>query len=148
MRDVALCIAKHVTDMRLGNNNAGMTLIEILVVLVIISILATIAIPQFRGMINRTKLSTAEHSLQQAMRGIWFYQTQDDSLTFPNSDMINSYSDLQDIVREYIGSLPEENTADFRFVSYAATDTSFILVGRAKDRDETVITGTNLGISH
>lgn len=134
--------------MRLNNNNAGVTLIELLVVLVIISILSAIAIPQFRGMIDRTKISTAEHSMQQAMRGIWFYQTQDDSLTFPDSDMINSYSDLQDVVLEYIGSLPEENIADFRFVSYSATDTSFILVARAKDRDETVITGTNLGINY
>lgn len=134
--------------MRLNNNNAGVTLIELLVVLVIISILSAIAIPQFRGMIDRTKISTAEHSMQQAMRGIWFYQTQDDSLTFPDSDMINSYSDLQDVVLEYIGSLPEENIADFRFVSYSATDTSFILVARAKDLDETVITGTNLGINY
>lgn len=134
--------------MRLNNNNAGVTLIELLVVLVIISILSAIAIPQFRGMIDRTKISTAEHSMQQAMRGIWFYQTQDDSLTFPDSDMINSYSDLQDVVLEYIGSLPEENIADFRFVSYSVTDTSFILVARAKDRDETVITGTNLGINY
>lgn len=132
----------------MNNNNAGVTLIELLVVLVIISILSAIAIPQFRGMIDRTKISTAEHSMQQAMRGIWFYQTQDDSLTFPDSDMINSYSDLQDVVLEYIGSLPEENIADFRFVSYSATDTSFILVARAKDRDETVITGTNLGINY
>lgn len=134
--------------MRLNNNNAGVTLIELLVVLVIISILSAIAIPQFRGMIDRTKISTAEHSMQQAMRGIWFYQTQDDSLTFPDSDMINSYSDLQDVVLEYIGSLPEENIADFRFVSYSVTDTSFILVARAKDLDETVITGTNLGINY
>lgn len=132
----------------MNNNNAGVTLIELLVVLVIISILSAIAIPQFRGMIDRTKISTAEHSMQQAMRGIWFYQTQDDSLTFPDSDMINSYSDLQDVVLEYIGSLPEENIADFRFVSYSATDTSFILVARAKDLDETVITGTNLGINY
>ena len=134
--------------MRLSNNNAGMTLIEILVVLVIISILSAVAIPQFRGMIDRTKVSTAEHSLQQAMRGIWFYQTQNDSLCFPNSDLINSYSDLADVVREYIGSLPEEDAADFRFISYSATDTSFILVAWAKDRDETVITGTNLGTSY
>ncbi len=125
-----------------------MTLIEILVVLVIISILSAIAIPQFRGMIDRAKVSTAEHSVQQALRGIWFYQTQNDSLTFPDSDMINSYSDLQDVVLEYIGSLPEENVADFRFVSYSATDTSFILMARAKDGDETLITGTNLGINH
>ncbi len=133
--------------MSLSYNNAGMTLIELLIVLVIISLLSAIAIPQFRGMIDRTKVSTAEHSMQQASRGIWFYQTENDSLTFPDSDMINSYSDLQDIVREYIGSLPEEGAADFIFVSYSATDTSFTLVARAKDRDETVITCTNLGIS-
>ncbi len=125
-----------------------MTLIEILVVLVIISILAAIAIPQFRSVIDRTKISVAEHSVQQALRGIWFYQTQNDSLTFPDSDMINSYSDLQDVVREYIGSPHEGTVADFRFASYSATDTSLIRVAWAKHRDQTVITGTNLGISH
>jgi len=140
-------MGKRLSSNKLSSNNAGMTLIELLVVLVIVAILSAIAIPQFRGMIDRTKVSTAEHSVQQAMRGIWFYQTEDDSLSFPDSDMINSYSDLQDIVREYIGSLPEEDAADFGFVSYSATRTSFILVVRAKDRDETVITGTNLGIS-
>jgi len=130
------------------NNPAGMTLIELLIVLVIVSVLSTIAIPQFRGMINRTKIATAEHSLQQTMRGIWFYQTENDSLCFPTSDMINSYDDLRDIVLEYIGSLPAPEEADFVFVSYTATDTSFVLTATAKDRDNTVIFGSNTGITH
>jgi prepilin-type N-terminal cleavage/methylation domain-containing protein len=138
---------KHSLVSRMSNNTAGMTLIELLIVLVIVSVLSAVAVPQFRGMVDRARISTAEHSVQQASRGIWFYQTENDSLSFPDSDMINSYSDLQDVVREYIGNLPEEDDADFTFISYSASDTSFTLVASAKDRDATVITCTNLGIT-
>lgn len=125
-----------------------MTLIELLVVLAFIAILASISIPRFKDMVDRAKLSAAEQELSIATRGIWFYQTQNDSLHFPDTVMINSYQDLRVTVKDYVDWPPEESRAKFTFVSYASDDTSFTLIILARDSDRTQITATNLGVSH
>ena len=60
-----------------------MTLNELQVVLIIVGILAAVAIPRFNNMINRGRISAAEQELKHATNGLWFYKTENDSLSFP-----------------------------------------------------------------
>jgi prepilin-type N-terminal cleavage/methylation domain-containing protein len=126
----------------------GMTLIELLIVLVIVAILAAMAIPRFNNMVDKTKISSAETELKHATDGLWFYKTENDSLAFPVSSLITDYNTLRALVADYIGWLPEEANAKFTFVSYTADDTSFTLRARAKDMDRTLLESSLNGIIH
>ncbi|MFC1499401.1 type IV pilin protein [Candidatus Zixiibacteriota bacterium] len=129
-------------------DTSGMTLIELLVVLVIIGILASVAVPRFNNMINRTKVSAAEQELKHASNGLWYYKTENDSLSFPPPSMITNYETLQILLRPFVGTLPEEADARFSFVSYTSADTTFSLVVRARDQERTLLTATNMGITY
>ena len=59
-------------DVVLGNSNAGITLIEMLVVSVIVAILSAISVPNVLGMLNRTRvkegIAQVEGALKEAQR--------------------------------------------------------------------------------
>ena len=129
------------------DTTSGMTLIELLIVLVILAILTAIALPRYGAIRDRAKISTAESDLYPAMRGIWLYQTENDSLHYPETGMITSHQELRQVVRDYVGLIPNEENSNFVFVSYAADDTSFTIVARAKDSSRTILTGGVGGIT-
>ena len=81
------------------------------------------------------------------MRGLFLYQTENDSSSFPTTDMIASYEDLAEVISPYVGAPAATEGAKFWFVSYAGDDTSFTLVGRARDSERTTITGTQRTIT-
>lgn len=125
----------------------GITLIELLVVLVIVAILTAIAIPRYTQVRDRARLSAAESELYQAMRGLWLYQTENDSLHYPETAMITNHDQLRRVVHDYIGLIPNTSNSNFVFVSYAADDTSFTIIARAKDSNRTTLTGGIDGIT-
>jgi len=134
-------------DSKRDPRNEGFTLIELLVTLVIIAILAAIAIPQYRTIVDKTRIAAAEYELNQCMRGLFFYQTENDTNSFPATNMITSYDDLANIIAIHIGRPPATTDAKFTFVSYAGADSGFTIVAKARDSNRTTLTGTHLGIA-
>jgi len=130
--------------MTLRKNSSGFTLIELLISLVIVALLASVAIPRFRNMASKAKVSAAEQELDQAVQGLWYYRTENDSTAFPPSSMIGSYEDLRATISDYIGWPPEESHASFTFVSYTGADTGFSLSARARDSDRTLLTADHI----
>jgi prepilin-type N-terminal cleavage/methylation domain-containing protein len=53
--------------------NNAFTLIEVLIVVIILGILATIAIPQFAKVVRRTRLAEAQTNLAAIRDAQWFY---------------------------------------------------------------------------
>ncbi len=126
----------------------GFTLIEILISLVIVALLAAIAIPQYRSITHKARISAAEYEMTLAMRGIFMYQTTNDTMAFPHTDLIQNYEDLRLVVASFIGMPPREEDSRFTFISYTADDTSFTLLARARDSDRTLMTLTNSRITY
>ncbi|MBN1294385.1 MAG: prepilin-type N-terminal cleavage/methylation domain-containing protein [Candidatus Latescibacteria bacterium] len=69
-------------------NEKGFTLVELMIVVVIIGILASIAIPKFSSLIGKTKASEAKQILGQIVQGEkTYYFTSDAYITFaPGAD--------------------------------------------------------------
>jgi prepilin-type N-terminal cleavage/methylation domain-containing protein len=126
---------------------AGFTLVEILVTLIVLAILISIGLSRYQNISDRAKVSVAEMELRDAMRGIAVYQIENDSMSYPTSSMISNHTELIEVIAPFIGSIPDAQDARFTFVSYSADDTSFALVGQARDSRRSTLTGTSRGIS-
>ena len=57
-----------------GNTDGGFTLIELMIVIVIVGVLASVAIPVFRGRINEAKWSEGKAMMGTVARAIRAYQ--------------------------------------------------------------------------
>lgn len=134
--------------MEVFKRSEGMTLIELLIVLVVVAIISSMSIPRFTNMVNKTKVTAAETELKHAQDGIQYYSTENDSMAYPVTSLITSYTELNSVVAPFIGALPPESTAKFSFVSYTGGDTSFALRVRAKDQDRTLLEANQNGIIH
>jgi prepilin-type N-terminal cleavage/methylation domain-containing protein len=75
-------------------NEKGFTLVELLVVIVIIGILASIAIPQFMGATTKAKLSEFKPVLKQAVVEYNAYYQEHDTYVTPTGDISNGNPDI------------------------------------------------------
>jgi len=50
-------------NMRMRRSSSGFTLMELLIVVIVVGILATIALPQFRNMVNRARMAEARNTV-------------------------------------------------------------------------------------
>lgn len=65
--------------------NAGFTLIELLIVVIIIGVLASIALPAFLNQQGRARITAAQSAAMDAARGCAASQVTGDTFTVPNN---------------------------------------------------------------
>lgn len=107
-----------------NSSTAGFTIVELLIVIVVIAILATISIVAFRGIQERARASEATSGLAQAKKKLELYKV--DNSTYPTSGNLASagVSD-SDVSYQYTSDGSAYClTATVGTTSYTATNTS------------------------
>lgn len=102
-------------------NQPGFTLIELMIVIAIISILATLSVPQYSRYIAKEKLRTAQSDLQ--LLSLKYEHRYQRVLTYPATQFDNS----SDFDSEIQGWIPASDPGDVNFSSVNATTSSYTL---------------------
>jgi prepilin-type N-terminal cleavage/methylation domain-containing protein len=76
---------------RLGDDEAGFTLIEVLVTLVVLAVLLAVAIPAYLGFDDRASRSTAQANLRTALPALATYYSDNDSYVGLTLAALRSY---------------------------------------------------------
>ena len=91
---------------------------------------------------DRLKIRAAQAELATIKNGLGMFQAESDVSAYPSSGSINSYSDIRSLLSPYI-RLSTEDSMSFTFVSYtSAKPDTFVLIAKAKNRNQTTITVT------
>ena len=136
-------VGKHRQPLR---RSKGFTLLELLIVLVIIGVLAAIAIPAYNKYINTAQITTAQATLNQIRITLETYyidyQDYPDSIDFTTGqDGLGRTVFEPQFVNQINGDLSSID-------SYLNTGTTYTLVVRAKNSQQTVMTLTPLDITY
>ena len=76
------------------NNRKGFTLVELMVVIVVIGILASLAIPRFMGVTEKAKLSEFKPVLKQAITLYDAYYQEHDTYVTPTGNISSGNPDI------------------------------------------------------
>ena len=76
------------------NNRRGFSLVELMVVLVVIGILASLAIPRFMGVTDKAKLSEFKPVLKQAVTLYNAYYQEKETFITPTGNISNGNPDI------------------------------------------------------
>jgi len=97
---------------------------------------------RFVSLSDRAKVGAAKAELATIKAGLGMYQAESDLSAYPSTETVTNYSELRNVLSPYV-RLPEEERVAWTFVSYtSARPDTFVLVARAKDRNQTTITVT------
>jgi type IV pilus assembly protein PilA len=104
---------------------AGFTLIELMIVVIIIAILATVAVPNFLSYRNRSRLVSVVGTSEGIRAGLANYAADSAEHTYPPSGSIASYPDLRTVLNSSGGSLPSIAVlVSISTIAYMSTDGS------------------------
>lgn len=119
---------------------------ELLIVLVIIGVLATIAIPVYNGYINKAQITTAHATLNEVRKILESYYI--DYEAYPDAiDFSTGKDDLGRTVFDPL--LVNQINGDLSSIdSYLKTGMTYTLVVRAKDSNHTIMTLTPQDITY
>jgi prepilin-type N-terminal cleavage/methylation domain-containing protein len=84
----------------------GFTLVELMIVMVIIGILTTIAVPNFISYRGRTQVATAKTSMQSVRGALAGYAAHDPVNLYPTTDLMPDYATMQMFLTDYGANLP------------------------------------------
>ena len=99
----------------------GFTLIELMIVVAIIAILVTIAVPNFIAFRNKSRVATAVSSIESIRTALVGYTTDSRGNSYPAT--INNYAELASLVNAHGATLkPTEEEQGFDLLDYTSVD--------------------------
>jgi prepilin-type N-terminal cleavage/methylation domain-containing protein len=110
------------THINLQRENAnGFTLVELMIVVAIIAILATIAMPNLIAFRNKSRVATAVSSIESIRSALAGYITDSRGNSYPTT--INNYAELASLVNAHGATLkPTEEEQGFELLDYTSVD--------------------------
>ena len=115
--------------LRMMRNRKGFTLVELLVVVVIIGVLATIGIQTYSNATDRGNLATAKANLRTTMSALELYRI--DNGRYPKDKTADSTEGLAKLVPNYLKKLPNGVTETGYDSDTGASYTLTVTIGNA-----------------
>lgn len=136
--------SKTVTGMTVKDK--GFTLLELLVVVVIIGVLAAIALPMYRGYVDKAKRTVAIATMDAIRKTIEGFHI--DHAEYPKKPL--NFTTWQDASSRVVfpDSLISQINADITPVSYNSATSTYTFVAKAKDAGQTLMTLTQNDLTY
>ena len=127
--------------MRIIRKEAGFTLIELMVALIVLGILATLAFSIYRNYVDKAKVTIAEHAVIEARQNLDLYNM--DNGKFPDSIDFNTCHD-ENSRAVFSTTFCNQIKNDLFSIEYTAGNNNYVLKARAKDIKNTLITTNSI----
>lgn len=127
-------------------NSRGFTLVELLVVVVIVGVLATVAIPTYRSYISKARITLAYGALDVARKTLEAYHV--DHQKYPAAINFATGQDNHGQTIFQASTLAQFNKDLSTIDSYVAAAGTYTLTARATDDKQTLMTLTPEAISY
>jgi len=118
----------------------GFTLVEMLIVVIIIGVLAAIAIPQFMGVVRKSKISEAKTTLRSMLNAekVYFVEYNQFTLNFEDADPV------------YNDGAPENtyDTANWQYTLAMGADLQELTITANEKRGGVLVPGSTITIDH
>lgn len=120
---------------------AGISLIELLVVMAVISILVGFAIPQWHGVAEKNRARATKGMVEAITAGMEMYKFNHDG--YPATGAINNTANIYQLLSPYLSRDPKGIFSADGFADYKTTSSAYTLVVKARTRTLTYVTGTS-----
>ena len=127
--------------MRIIRKEAGFTLIELMVALIVLGILATLAFSIYRNYVDKAKVTIAEHAVIEARQNLDLYNM--DNGKFPDSIDFSTCHD-ENSRAVFSTTFCNQIKNDLLSIEYTAENNNYVLKARAKDVKNTLITTNSI----